>query len=30
MQAEIESFDADNYSVEERGPGEFVARFPKK
>jgi len=30
MQAEVESFDADNYSVEERGPDEFVARFPKK
>ena len=30
MQAEIESFDADNYEVEKRGPEEFVATFPKK
>ena len=30
MQAEEERFDATNYEVEERGPREFVARFPKK
>ncbi|MFB6093268.1 MAG: DUF2249 domain-containing protein [Haloquadratum sp.] len=29
MQAEVESFDASGYEVEQRGPNEFVARFPK-
>jgi len=30
MQAEVEDFDAENYAVEQRGPAEFVARFPKQ
>jgi uncharacterized protein (DUF2249 family) len=30
LQAEVPEFDADAYEVEERGPAEFVARFPKK
>lgn len=30
MQAEKESFDADNYAVKRRTPTEFVAKFPKK
>ncbi|QKY19424.1 DUF2249 domain-containing protein [Halolamina sp. CBA1230] len=30
MQAEVEAFDADNYAVEQRGPEEYVARFPKQ
>ena len=30
MQAEIESFDAENYEVEQRGPEEFVAKLPKE
>jgi uncharacterized protein (DUF2249 family) len=29
MQAEVESFDADNYEVEHKTDGKFVARFPK-
>jgi uncharacterized protein (DUF2249 family) len=29
MQAEVESFDADGYEVERRGPTEFVATLPK-
>lgn len=30
MQAVMDSFDADGYSVEEKGPTEFVATLPKK
>ncbi|MUV58246.1 Uncharacterized conserved protein [Halogeometricum rufum] len=30
MQAEVESFDADGYEVERRGPTEFVATLPKR
>ncbi|AFK19868.1 DUF2249 domain-containing protein [Haloferax mediterranei ATCC 33500] len=30
MQAEVDAFDADNYAVEQRGPAEFAATFPKK
>jgi uncharacterized protein (DUF2249 family) len=30
MQAEEDEFDADGYEVEQRGPEEFVARFPKQ
>ncbi|GAB7012830.1 DUF2249 domain-containing protein [Halolamina salina] len=30
MQAEVESFDADGYSVEQRDDDEYVARFPKQ
>ncbi len=30
MQAEEETFDADNYSVERESANKFVARFPKK
>jgi len=30
FQAEVESFDADNYDVERRGDDEFVATLPKK
>ncbi|ADQ69016.1 DUF2249 domain-containing protein [Halogeometricum borinquense] len=30
MQAEVDSFDAEGYEVEQRGPTEFVARLPKK
>lgn len=30
MQAEVESFDADRYTVEQRGTNEFVAHLPKK
>lgn len=30
MDAEIDSFDADGYAVEEVGPDEFVATLPKK
>lgn len=30
MQAEIEEFDADGYSVERRDIDEFVATFPKQ
>jgi len=29
MQAEVETFDADAYEVEQRGPSEFVATLPK-
>ncbi len=29
FQAEVESFDADGYEVEQHAPDEFVARFPK-
>jgi uncharacterized protein (DUF2249 family) len=29
FQAEREDFDAENYEVEQRGPGEFVATLPK-
>lgn len=29
MQAEVDAFDADGYSVEENGPKEYVATFPK-
>ncbi|WP_255198743.1 DUF2249 domain-containing protein [Halorarius litoreus] len=30
MQAEVEAFDAENYAVEKRGEGEFVATLPKR
>lgn len=30
MRAEVESFDAENYSVEQRDEQEFVATLPKK
>ncbi|MFC6723080.1 DUF2249 domain-containing protein [Halobium palmae] len=30
MQAEVDGFDADGYSVERRSTTEFVAKFPKK
>ncbi|WP_135824673.1 DUF2249 domain-containing protein [Halorussus ruber] len=30
MQAEVESFDADNYDVEQEAEEKFVATFPKK
>ena len=30
MQAEVETFDADGYTVDHRGPEEYVATFPKK
>lgn len=30
MRAEVDTFDADNYSVEQRGENEFVATFPKQ
>jgi len=30
FQAEVEAFDADGYSVEQRGQNEFVATLPKK
>jgi uncharacterized protein (DUF2249 family) len=30
MEAEVEAFDADGYTVERRGPDEFVATFPKR
>ena len=29
FQAEVENFDADNYSVDRVGPNEFVAVLPK-
>ncbi|MBS3761174.1 DUF2249 domain-containing protein [Halodesulfurarchaeum sp.] len=29
MQAEVDTFDAEGYSVEERGTEEFVATLPK-
>jgi len=30
FQAEVPSFDAEGYNVEQRGPEEFVASLPKK
>lgn len=30
MDAEVEAFDADGYSVERRGENEFVATLPKE
>ena len=30
MQAEVPSFDADNYEAEREGAEKFVARFPKR
>ena len=30
FQAEVDSFDADDYEVEQRGPTEFVATLPRK
>lgn len=30
MQAEVEEFDADGYTVDHRAPEEYVATFPKK
>ncbi|MDY7083135.1 MAG: DUF2249 domain-containing protein [Halobacteria archaeon] len=30
MKAEVEEFDAENYSVEKEAEGKFVARLPKK
>lgn len=30
MQAEVPSFDPERYSVEQRGPAEFVAELPKR
>jgi uncharacterized protein (DUF2249 family) len=30
FQAEVPSFDAEGYSVEQRGPREFVATLPKR
>jgi uncharacterized protein (DUF2249 family) len=30
MQAEVESFDAEGYEMERRGPTEFVATLPKR
>ncbi|WP_232701758.1 DUF2249 domain-containing protein [Halobacterium wangiae] len=30
MQAEEDDFDAEGYDVEQRGPEEFVAKFPKE
>lgn len=30
MSAEIESFDAEGYTVDHIGPGEFIATLPKK
>lgn len=29
MRAEVDAFDADGYTVENRGPDEYVATFPK-
>lgn len=29
MRAEIDTFDAESYTVEQRGPDEFVAQLPK-
>ncbi|AUV82478.1 hypothetical protein C2R22_13190 [Salinigranum rubrum] len=29
MKAEVEAFDADGYTVEHRGPAEYIAIFPK-
>ena len=30
MREEVDSFDAEGYAVEQRGPDEFVATFPKR
>jgi uncharacterized protein (DUF2249 family) len=30
MRAEVDAFDAERYEVEQRGPEEFVAKFPKE
>ena len=30
LQAEVDAFDADGYSVDQRSEDEFVATFPKK
>jgi len=30
MQAEVEAFDAEAYTVDQRQPDEFAATFPKK
>ncbi|MFB6120490.1 MAG: DUF2249 domain-containing protein [Halobacteriaceae archaeon] len=30
MQAEVDAFDAENYTVDQIGPNEFVATLPKK
>lgn len=30
FQAEVDAFDAENYAVEKRGDGEFVATLPKR
>ena len=30
MREEVDSFDAEGYAVEQRGPEEFVATFPKR
>ena len=30
FQAEVEAFDVDGYEVEQAGPGEFRATFPKE
>ncbi len=30
FQAEVDAFDAEGYTVEERGPNEFVADLPKR
>ena len=30
MQAEVDEFDADGYTVERRGADEYIATFPKK
>jgi uncharacterized protein (DUF2249 family) len=30
FQAEVDAFDAEGYTVEERGPNEFVADLPKQ
>jgi uncharacterized protein (DUF2249 family) len=30
MEAEVDAFDADGYTVEKRGPEEFLATLPKR
>lgn len=30
MREDVDSFDAEGYVVEERGPGEYAATFPKR
>jgi len=30
LREEVDTFDADGYEVEQRGPAEYVASFPKK